>query len=61
MVYSKINSTVLGVYCNKIIKDSNNAITTEKISILVHDKNGQRPNVLVCKVAVVPPESASMS
>lgn len=60
-IHSKINSTVLSVYCNKIIKHSNNAITTENISVLIHDKDGQRPNVLICKVSVFPPESASMS
>lgn len=57
---AQINSTVLSVYCNQIIKHSNFAIATGKISIWVPDKNGQWPDVLICKV-VFPPEFASMS
>jgi len=61
VAYSQINSTVLSVYCKKMTEHSNNAVTTEKISISIYDKNGQWPNVLICKMAAFPPEPASVS
>lgn len=61
VVYNKINSTVLRVYWNKIIKTSKNVTATEQIAIFVHGKNGHWPSALLSKVAVFALESARLS